>query len=239
MLIFGHRGFSGRYPENTMLAFRKAEETGCYGIELDVQLTKDGQIVIIHDETVDRTTDGKGFVKDYTLEELKKLNASVLFPKVERQTIPTLEEYLGFMKENKLVTNIELKTGVFTYPELEKKTVEMVHAFGLEDRIIYSSFNHMSLLKIKALDPAAKTGALMCNEIIQDAGNYCREWGFDFYHPDTRLLNDFIVDDCRKNGIGLNVWTVNDMEMLERMKEWKIDGVITNYPDICQIGTKG
>ena len=91
---FAHRGFSGKYPENTMLAFQKAIEVGADGIELDVQLTKDGELVIIHDETIDRTTDGKGYVIDYTYEELSKFDASYIYRgKVEFNKIPTLKEY--------------------------------------------------------------------------------------------------------------------------------------------------
>ncbi len=238
MKVFGHRGFSGKYPENTMLAFSKAVETGCYGIELDVQLTKNNQIVIIHDEKVDRTTNGTGFVKDYNLEELQKLNASVLFPELPVQHIPTLDEYLSYIKDTHIVTNIELKTGVIAYENIEKLTVEMVAKYHLEDRIIYSSFNHMSIKKIQNLVPGAKTGALMCNEIIQNAGYYCKDCGFDYYHPDAKLLNDSIIDDCRKFNIPLNVWTVNDMKTLEQMKDWNVEGVISNYPDICEAYSK-
>ena len=238
MKVFGHRGFSGKYPENTMLAFEKAVETGCYGIELDVQLTKDNQIVIMHDEKVDRTTDGTGWIKDYTLEELKKLNASVLFPEVPVQRIPTLEEYLDYIKDTNIVTNIELKTGVIAYPDIEKMTAEMVAKYHLEDRIIYSSFSHMSVKKIQQFAPTTKTGALMCNEIIQNAGYFCKDCGFDYYHPDAKLLNDDIINDCKKYGVPLNVWTVNDMKTLQQMKDWDVEGVISNYPDICQAFAK-
>ena len=116
MKNFAHRGFSGKYPENTMLAFQKAFETGADGIELDVQLTKDGEVVIIHDETVDRTTDGTGYVRDYPLEVLQKLDASYLYKKeVGFWPIPTLREYCEWVCEKDLVTNIELKTSVFEY----------------------------------------------------------------------------------------------------------------------------
>ena len=101
------------YPENTMLAFKKAAETGCDGIELDVQLTKDQVVVIIHDENIDRTTDGAGMVRDYTYEELKKFNAGVLFPDItDFQPIPTFEEYCAWVADTGLETNIEIKTGI-------------------------------------------------------------------------------------------------------------------------------
>ena len=110
MRVFAHRGYSGRYPENTMTAFREAMKAGTDGIELDVQLSKDGQLVIIHDETLDRTTTGKGYVKDYTLSELKQLDASGRFLTGER--IPAFEEYCEWVKDTSLVTNVELKTSI-------------------------------------------------------------------------------------------------------------------------------
>ena len=92
--VYAHRGYSGRFPENTMLAFQEAAKTGCDGIELDVQLTKDGQLVVIHDETIDRTTDGSGYVRDYTLEELRRFNAAAKWDgRFGFQPIPTFEEY--------------------------------------------------------------------------------------------------------------------------------------------------
>ena len=119
---FAHRGFSGKYHENTLLAFEKAVEAGADGIELDVQLTKDGEVVIIHDETIDRTTDGKGFVADYTYDELKKIDASYIYKNhYGFNKIPTLKEYFTLIKDTKIITNIELKTGINEYLGIEKK----------------------------------------------------------------------------------------------------------------------
>ena len=140
--IWAHRGASGYAPENTMEAFTLAVQMGADGVELDVQLTKDGQIVVIHDERIDRTTDGTGSVKDYTYEELKKFNAAVNFGNVtEFQPIPTFEEYCAWIAETNIETNIEIKTGCYYYEDIEKKTLDMVHKYGLEKRVLYSSFN--------------------------------------------------------------------------------------------------
>ena len=140
---FAHRGFSGKYPENTMLAFEKAVEAGADGIELDVQLTKDGEIVIIHDETIDRTTDGKGFVADYTYEELKKFDASYIYTgKMGFNKIPALREYFEFVKDKNIVTNIELKTGINEYFGIEEKVWGLIKEYNLAEKIIISSFNH-------------------------------------------------------------------------------------------------
>ena len=113
--IYAHRGYSGFYPENTMLAFQKAWEAGSDGIELDVQLTKDGELVVIHDETLDRTTDHTGRVCDYTLEELKTCNAAAKSSYANTfMTIPTFEEYCAWAATTNLVTNIEIKSSVIT-----------------------------------------------------------------------------------------------------------------------------
>ena len=132
MKVFAHRGFSGRYPQNTMLAFRKALESGCDGIELDVQLTKDGEVVIIHDEYLDDLTDFTGNVRDYTLGDLKSCNAGGKWQEVYGfQPIPTFEEYCEWASGNSLITNVEIKSSVYYYEELEKKTMELIERFGL------------------------------------------------------------------------------------------------------------
>lgn len=231
MKVFAHRGYSGRYPENTMTAFKKAYEAGADGIELDVQLSRDGEIVIIHDEKIDRTCDGEGFVKDYDLLELKKFNAAVLHnDMVLEERIPSLREYLEWVKNTDLITNIELKSGVYYYDGLEEKTVKMVREFGLQDKVILSSFNHPSVMLVKELMPEAKCGFLTENGGIENAGIYCKQFGMEYYHPDRRDLTLENAKNCLDNGIGINVWTVNDMESFERLCDFNVTSIITNYP---------
>ena len=235
MKVYAHRGYSGKYPENTMLAFKEAAKTGCDGIELDVQLTKDGKVVVIHDEAVDRTTDGSGKVKDFTYQELARLNAANLYEgKYGFCGIPLFEDYCKWAAGQDLVTNIELKTGVYYYEELEEKTLELVRKYGLEEKVFYSSFNHLSLLKVKELDPQAVCGALLEHTGIGNAGYYCRRFGLQAYHPGYKGLTEETVRGCRENGIQVNVWTINDMGVLEQLEEWGCDGVITNYPAVCK-----
>ena len=152
-LNFAHRGFSGQFPENTMLAFEKAVEAGADGIELDVQFSKDGELVIMHDETLNRTAGVDGFVKDYTLEQLKAMDVSGKWgDRYGSMEIPTLREYFEHFKDLPVITNIELKTGIFPYPGIEERTLEMIREYELENKIIISSFNHYSCLKMKELD---------------------------------------------------------------------------------------
>lgn len=162
MKIWAHRGCSQRYPENTLLAFEKAVEIqNLTGIELDIQLTKDGHLVVIHDERVDRTTEGIGFVRDYTLAELKKLH---IYADINpSQEVPTMEEVLDLTEPRckaGMKINIELKTNVYPYPGIEEKIVELIHRRGLQGNIVYSSFYTLSLEKIRQLDSQAEIGIL-------------------------------------------------------------------------------
>lgn len=233
MKVFAHRGYSGRFPENTMLAFREAEKTGCYGIELDVQTTKDGVVVIFHDETLDRVSDGTGYVRDYTYEELKQFNVAKNWDgKYGFQGIPTFDEYCAWVKDTRLVTNVEIKTGVYYYEDLEKKTIEIIRKYGLESRILFSSFNHSSIVRTKEMAPEIPVGALLDHQGLGNAGYYCHELGFQCYHPGIKGLDQATVENCRKYGVTVNVWTVNDMGDLERIYEWGCDGAITNYPGV-------
>lgn len=233
--IFAHRGFSGYYPENTMLAFQKvAEETVADGIELDIQLTKDGEIVIMHDEMLDRTTNGSGWLKDHTLEELKMLSVGVnvkgFFP---RQTIPTLREYFTWLKTTKLITNIELKTSYFEYEGIEEKLIAMVKEFGLEDQIWYSSFNHYTVARIKKLMPEAKCG-LLTDTWLMNIGEYAASQGAASVNARTYFCaKEGVAADLHAHTIALQAWTPNDAEMMQELVDAGVDVLITNYPDIA------
>lgn len=162
MKIWAHRGCSQRYPENTLLAFERAIEIeNLTGIELDIQLTKDGKIVVIHDERVDRTTESVGFVRDYTLAELKKLH---IYADVNpSQQIPTIDEVFDLIEsrlKSGMKLNIELKNSVYPYPGMEEKIIDLVHKRGLEKSIVYSSFYAKSLAKVRELDRDAEIGIL-------------------------------------------------------------------------------
>lgn len=163
MQIWAHRGCSQRYPENTLTSFEKAMNVkGVTGVELDIQLTKDEELVVIHDEKVNRTTDGIGYVRDFSLNELKKLN---VFTGMDLKTekIPTMREVFELLmpklKEG-LKINIELKTSVYNYLGIEEKIVKLVDEMGVHDSIVYSSFYPESLYKVHEYDPTAKLGVL-------------------------------------------------------------------------------
>lgn len=229
--VFAHRGASGYAPENTLEAFALAGEQGAQGIELDVQLTKDGEVVVIHDETIDRVSTGKGAVRDYTLEELRRFSFHNHKKEYEGVQIPTLREVLEQVKPGGMEVNIELKTGIYWYPGLEEKTVELVKAAGMENRVIYSSFNHYSVQKILELDGEAET-AYLYSDVLLNVENYAKNTGVCGLHPAVYHLKmaDFL-ESYRRSDLKVRVWTVNDEADMRQFIEKDLEAVITNYPD--------
>lgn len=232
--VWAHRGASGYAPENTLEAFELAVKMEADGIELDVQLTKDGEMVVIHDETTDRVSGVKGWVKDFTLEELKGLNVNQTHPEYARVQIPTLREVYELIRPTKLKINVELKTGVVFYSGLERKVLELTDEFGMQERIWYSSFNHYTVRRIKELSPQTKCGVLYEDGIF-DVVEYTKKLGADAIHPAVyNLQYDGVVEACRENDIRIHTWTANEKEEIRAMAELGVDAVITNYPDLAK-----
>lgn len=228
---FAHRGFSGKYPENTLLAFQKAIEIGVDGIELDVHLTKDGIPVIMHDENTVRTTGVNALIKDLSLDEFCLLNAgAVMEGDWGELPPPTLREYFELIRDKNIETNIELKTGVYEYTGIERKVLALIDEFDLRDKIIISSFNHYSVMKFKEIAPDIKVGFLEESWLIKP-GAYTRARGAEYFHPFFNMLNFETLTDLRNNGIGINTWTVNDEQDMRKAIAMELDSVIGNYPD--------
>jgi len=232
MEIWGHRGAYDHAPENTLTGFQLAADMGADGVELDIQLTQDGEIVVIHDETVDRTSDGQGYVKDFTLSQIKKFNFNKKgITKPYRMEIPTLEEVFELLKPTSLTLNIELKTGVIYYKWIEVKALETARKYDILDRIVWSSFNHYSIQKIKQLEPQAET-ALLCSGGILVTGEQCEKVGASALHPNiAQLKYPGLVEECHKRGIKVRAWTVNEPEQFELSKDLKVDTICTNRID--------
>ncbi len=231
-LIFGHRGAAGTFPENTMLSFDAAIQAGAHGIELDVQMTKDGVIVVIHDETVDRTTNGSGFIKDLEYKEITMLDASDSFPQFSgKARIPTLEEVLAWAVTNpSILVNIELKNGIIEYPELEEKTIELVSEYKLEDRVILSSFNHYSLVKCKSISNDIKT-AILYMEGLYKPWEYAQSIGAQGLHPYFHAAKSPIVYEAQSCGIDVRPFTVNDPLVMKQMFSDSVAAIITDFPE--------
>ena len=229
MKIWAHRGASGHAPENTMPAFELAWQLGADGIELDVQLTKDGVPVVIHDETVDRVSERTGWVKDFTFEEIRELNVNKNFPAYGKVGIPTLAEVYDFVKTTDMTVNLELKNSSVFYGQLEEKVLELAEEKGIGERIIYSSFNHYSMRRIKELAPQARVAFLYSNGIL-DIADYAQRYGAFAVHPYMKNTEyPDMMKECREKGIRVHVWTVNEKEDMDRMSALGVDAAITNY----------
>ena len=260
--VWAHRGASGYLPENTLMAFQEAVDMGADGIELDVQLTKDDEIVVIHDEWIDRTSNGKGWVKDYTLEELRGFNYNKTKPEVEHADIPTMREVFELIKPTNLVINIELKTGVVFYKELEEKIMALTKEYGMEDRVLLQSFDWQTLVEMKKINPKIRLVALWQEQ---------PSWGPDavslraYEEGKSPWLGGLDIDDYKgkpilaAHAIGVNVvspyypevskqdveqahelgmkvvpWTVNEVNDMNMMINMGVDGIITDKPWILR-----
>jgi len=233
-LIFAHRGVSSKCPENTLSAFRKAIQVGADGIELDVHRSKDGKLVVCHDETVDRTTNGKGVIQEMTGKELSLLDAGGWFGNEFRgERIPFLEEVLILLQPTTLFLNIELKTDYFFYPGIEEETYAMVQTYGMEDRVILSSFNHHTVLRFQRIAPKVLTGILYsCH--LYEPHKYAASLGVKALHPPMHLAPPEIIAEAHEAGLSVHGWFSRERFDVSKAKSYLDSGVdilITNYPE--------
>ncbi|MGH4120459.1 glycerophosphodiester phosphodiesterase [Clostridium sp.] len=228
---YAHRGASAYFPENTMLSFEKALEMGCTGIETDVQMTKDGVLVLIHDEMVNRTTNGEGLVKDYTYIELNKLDAgSWMGEEFAGIKIPTVEELIYLLKDKNIIINFEIKSGVVIYEDIEQKLIELIYKHKISHKVILSSFNHYSIAKCNKISKEISTGILYMEGIYKPY-NYAKTVGANAIHPYFLAINEEVIKETKKHKIHVNVFTVDDEKYMKSFLEMKVDGIITDYPD--------
>ncbi|WP_110111267.1 glycerophosphodiester phosphodiesterase [Bacillus sp. CGMCC 1.16541] len=231
MRIFGHRGAAGTHPENTMISFKEAIRVGADGIELDVHMTKDNELVVIHDEKVDRTTNGKGYVKDLTYAEIKKLDASYKFKKRYGVCpIPTLEEVLQWASEQLTEVNIELKNNIFEYAYMEMKVIDLIYKYNMQNRVIISSFNHNSLARVISLDSNLETAVLYSYPLFEP-WIYAQHLGAKALHPNYRTVNEVNVDVSRDFSLKVRPYTINDVNIAKQMYKYGCEAVITDYPE--------
>ena len=229
--IYGHRGASGYAPENTLEAFELAAKMGADGVELDVHIARDGELVVAHDETVDRVSNGTGLICDMTTAELKKLRFNRTHPEYEKATLPTLREVYELLKPTGLHINVELKNSRILYPGLEEKCVKLADEMGMAERILYSSFNHHSMLRMKAIDAGIPCG-LLYEATMLESWNYAHKLGADAIHPHfSELLVEGEVKNAHALGLMVNVWTVNDEKDIRDCLNAGADIIIGNYPD--------
>jgi glycerophosphoryl diester phosphodiesterase len=233
---FAHRGASSQAPANTLAAFLLAAELGADGIELDVHLSRDGELVVIHDFALETTTDGQGFVRDRTLAELKQLDAGRWFaPEFGGQRIPTLQEVIDAVSPG-LLLNIELKTTSLRGDGLESAVVRTVEGNDLVDRVIISSFNPLALRRVKRLNPRIDIGLLYAPHLPFLLRHPWMRTLIrpNALHPHYTLVDGGYVRWVQAQGYRLHTWIVDDVEEMRQLVQWGVDSVITSQPGLLR-----
>ncbi len=235
-LIEAHRGDSANAPENTLAAFERALRIGVPWIELDVHPAKDGTLMVIHDATVDRTTDGSGVVSDLSVEELSRLDAGRRFsPAYAGERIPRLLDVLEMVAETGTQINVEIKASPKGM-DVPLTVVKHLHAFGKHQQYIVSSFDIHALLEVRAIDSQIKLAPIgQMYKILKQAELYHFPWIHGVHTTVTRTT----VKRAHAQGILVNVWTVDDAERLPFWKEFGVDKICTNRPELMMEAARG
>jgi glycerophosphoryl diester phosphodiesterase len=226
VLNIAHRGASGTFPENTLSAFRAAIAAGAAMCELDVQLTRDGAVIVIHDDTVDRTTDGTGQVAELTLEEIKRLDASAKFKggAIGGERIPTLDEVFE-VTAGKCGLNIELKAG-----GLEHQVAQIMNARNAFGGSIVSSFDWEWLKKTQQIDRRIRIGLLTDDKPVDLMMNAVAMRAYAI-NPHCDIVTADLCTAAHQRGFKVFTWTVDSEPRMRALIECGVDGIMTNYPE--------
>ncbi|MFX3619441.1 MAG: glycerophosphodiester phosphodiesterase [Sporolactobacillus sp.] len=231
--IIAHRGSKANRPENTLSAFEEAKRVGSDGIELDVHLTKDQEIVVMHDEKVNRTTNGKGQIKNFTLNELKALDAGSWFsPKYKGEKVPRLVEVLDLLSDYSGVLNIEFKTDKNIYPGIEARVFRLIQDYRHDLPVVYSSFNHESLMRLKKIDPHADIALLLWERLVEP-WRYTEQVGATAQHLWEPSAFSETTQQLHDHHIKVRAWTVNKPKNMHHAFDLGVDAIITDYPEIA------
>lgn len=236
MDIIAHRGASTYRPENTLAAFQKALELGVNAIELDVRLSKDDIPVVCHDSTINRTSNGKGYVHRMPLHKLKKYDFGSHFnKKYKKEKIPTLEEVLQLVGSHSVLLHIELKNGPNIPENFESNVLEVIYRYNFQKRVVYSSFDHLSLERLSTIDPQAKIGLLFHINLIH-LFDYIDNTGLSVHsiHPNHFYVTKEIIEEAQQRHIEVNIYTVNNRKWALNYKRMGVNGLITNDPLIIK-----
>jgi len=234
-LVIAHRGASDCAPENTMSAFRKALTLGADAIELDTQLSADGEVMVFHDASLDRTTNGSGPLSSFSSCDLRKLDAGVYFgPDFIGEKIPFMHEVLCELGQS-LRINIELKNLSKPFNSLPDRVIELVRKHHVEGQILLSSFNPLALVRAKQRSPELPVALLVSGREPRWMRIFLEGiLQLDAFHPHHKLLNTQVVEAHHKRSRLVNAWTVDDAERMLVLWEWGVDGVITNKPELAR-----
>jgi len=232
-LIIAHRGSSAYAPENTLAAFQLAAEQGADAIELDVDLTRDGYAIVMHDATIDRTTDGTGAVHDLTLEEIQRVDAGVWKAAAFKgERVPLLAAVFAVAGQRVLI-NVEVKSMALRSNGVEAKVAALVQQYDLCDRVIISSFNPLALRRIKQIEPRLACGLLYAPDlpiVLRQAWLAPLTPHLDARHPHHSQVNAALVEQWHARGQRVNVWTVNEAATVHAMVQTGVDGIIGDDP---------
>jgi glycerophosphoryl diester phosphodiesterase len=232
--IFAHRGASGSAPENTVAAFELAYKLGAHAVELDAKLTNDGEIIVIHDQTVDRTTNGSGYVHQKSLADFRSLDAGSWYSEdFVREKIPLLVEVLEAVGK-KLIVNIEITNYRTWWDSLPEKIAALVKTMDLTDSVIFSSFYPLNLWKIKNAIPSARVALLTePHQYFITSRSIAHLVSPQIQHPHLSDITQQRIEQAHTKGIRLHAWTVNDVQDMRKLFQWGIDGIFTDHPALA------
>ncbi len=235
--IVGHRGAMGHAPENTFSSFDEGRHMGAEFVECDVHLSKDNEIIVMHDESVDRTTNGAGLIKNLKLSQIKKLDAGSWYSKkFKGERVPTLKELLEWARHKTALNKyqmgvaIEIKNEPVNYPAMAEKLVQAVNEAGMGARVVVISFDHDVLKQIKKIDPKIATGILY-SEPLKNPIQRAIDVQADALFPRRTLITQSLVQKAHQKGLAVATWTVNEVPEMKRLLACKIDAIATNFPD--------
>lgn len=234
-LVFAHRGASAYAPMNTLPAFEMATAHGADGVELDVHLTCDGHVVVIHDFTVDSTTNGHGWVAAMSLADLKQLDAGAWFSEAFKGVlVPTLDEVFVSVG-HQLLINVEIKSGNGTSPDLECAVADVITRCGMKDRVIVSSFNPSALTRFRTVMPDVPVG-LLYDDAAENVLQALKDTGLtvEALHPHHQRVDAGLIVLAHVRGWWVNTWTVNDPERAIELSRLGVNVIMTDYPDIMR-----
>ncbi len=234
MQIWAHRGASSLAPENTMAAFVKAYELGCDAVELDVHRTSDGVLVVMHDESVMRTTEGRGYIYDMPFSAVHSLDAGYKFgQQFIGEHVPSLEEVLSFISSTNLSVNIELKSAQGRYRGIEQQILQLLDVYHMHDRTIISSFEQATLAEVRRLDDSLQIG-LLCSDLRPLSPFFAKNFSAQAVHPSRKIVNPMYMRDALNLGVSVRPYTVNDPDEMQRLQAWGVHAIITDYPQVAK-----
>lgn len=232
--VISHRGGAARYPENTLAGFRRTVEIGADGVEFDVHRCASGELVVIHDDDLQRTTNGVGLIKESSWSEIKRLSAGRWFgDKFTDEKVPLLSEVLEVFQDSNLIINIEIKNTPMGYPDIEDDLLEALSGYSKRDNILVSSFDHQFLKRLREKDDLLQIGVL-CAAMLLNPGEYAAQLGAKYYINAFDCLLPEAVSEAQSLGLQVVAWTLNNPRDWAQAIQCEVDAIVTDDPEYLQ-----